>query len=98
MNKIAEQVLVASGNLPVFPSGQPVWVAPSGKKSPTLRVLPGQIVIYDPTTNLSLGPGATTETNPAIKIAVVFLKQVAARRISFWVLPEKLSTDALLTR
>lgn len=70
MNKIAEQVLVASGNLPVFPSGQPVWVAPSGKKSPTLQVLPGQIVIYDPTTNLSLGPGATTETNPAIKIAV----------------------------
>jgi hypothetical protein len=70
MNKIAEQVLVASGNYPVFPAGQPVWVAPAGKKSPTLQVLPGQVVIYDPSTNLSLGPGATVETNPGIKIAV----------------------------
>jgi hypothetical protein len=70
MNKIAEQVLVAYGNYPVYPAGQPVWVAPAGKKSPTLQVLPGQIVIFDPSTNLSLGPAATAETAPGIKIAV----------------------------
>lgn len=68
--KIAESVLVAAGNYPLFPSGQAVWNAPVGKKSPTLNVLPGQIVIYSPITNLSLGVAATVETNPEIVVAV----------------------------
>lgn len=68
--KITESVLVAKGNYPLYPSGQTVWNAPVGKHSPTLRVLPGQIVIYSPLTNLSLGVAATVETNPEIVVAV----------------------------
>jgi hypothetical protein len=69
--RIAEQVLVTKGNYPVFPAGQAVWGAPTpNSKTPTLNVLPGQIVIYDPSTNLSLGPSATVENAPRIIIGV----------------------------
>jgi hypothetical protein len=68
MRKIRENIVVAKNNYPVYPANQLVFDAASGKP----LVVPGQIVIYDPKTLRSLGPGITTSTHDRIVIGVGF--------------------------
>lgn len=69
MMKITDQTIVTKGDYPLFPSGQAVFSAPTGKNSPTINVLPGQLVIYNPTTNLSVGATNVNDT-PQFVVAV----------------------------
>lgn len=69
MLKITDQVIVTKGDYALFTAGQPVFSALTSKKTPTINVLPGQLVIYDPTTNLSVGATNVSAT-PNVVIAV----------------------------
>lgn len=55
MRKVRESILPTCNNYEVFPPNLPVYNC----DFPTINVLPGQFVIYDPQTNLSVGPGIT---------------------------------------
>jgi hypothetical protein len=66
MRKIRENIIVAKNNYPLYPAEQNVFDTASGRP----LVLPGQLVIYDPKTLKSLGPGITTTTNDRIVIGV----------------------------
>jgi len=66
MRKVRENIIPSMGNYPVYPAGQPVFNC----DYPTINPLPGQIVIYDPQTQLSLGPGITTDDYDRIVIGV----------------------------
>lgn len=71
MRKVRENILVASGNLPLFAADQDVFSCPAADYTGvTVNVLPGQIVIYDPRTQRSLGPTADLTTNDRIVVAV----------------------------
>lgn len=61
----AEKVIASSGNQSLYPSGNPVF---TNDGSPL--VAPGQIVVFDPTRNLSLGNTVTPAANRRIAIGV----------------------------
>jgi hypothetical protein len=63
MRLIRENYLVAENNYPLYPAGQPVFISSTTKRSPTIAVQPGQLVIYDPTTNLSVDPATANKAN-----------------------------------
>lgn len=70
MLKITDQVLVTSGDHGLFPEAQAVFSAPTnGRRTPTINVAPGQVVIYNPATNTSLGV-TDVDANPEFVIAV----------------------------
>jgi hypothetical protein len=69
MLKITDQSITTKGNYGLFPAGQAVFSAPTTKKTPTINVLPGQLVIYNPKTNLSLG-ATTAAAHPEFVLAV----------------------------
>lgn len=64
MRKIRENVIVAKGNQAVFASGQSVF-----RSDGTTNVKPGQLVVWNPKTNLSLGNTITCATNDLIVIS-----------------------------
>ncbi len=72
MRKSRKNILVAKGDQGLFPTGQPVFTAP--KKSGRgihINVLPGQLVIYNPVTLLSVDAAAITAGNfPRLVIGV----------------------------
>ena len=71
MRKVRENILVASGNYPLFAADQDVFSGPGASgKGVTINVLPGQLVIYDPVDQKSLGPGIDVTTNDRIVVAV----------------------------
>lgn len=69
MLKITDQVIVASGDYPLFTAGEDVFSAPLGKNSPTINVLPGQIVVFNPHTGVALN-AAQAAALPEFEIAV----------------------------
>ncbi len=70
MRKIRENIVVAKNNYPLYPADQDVFDSTSGRP----LVVPGQLVIYDPKTLKSLGPGITVATNDRIVVGVGFDK------------------------
>ena len=66
MSRISrENILASSGNLPVYPAGQPVFSTDGYS-----NLAPGQLAVWNPVTLLSLGVGATPATNDRIVISV----------------------------
>ena len=62
--KIRENILVTYGNQGLYPAGQPVYDATNTSGTgPTVLVAPGQAVIYDPSTNLSVNPATWNKKN-----------------------------------
>lgn len=62
--KIRENFLVTYGNLGFFAAGQPVYNTTNVTgKGPTVNVPPGQLVIYNPITNLSIDPTLWNKTD-----------------------------------
>lgn len=69
MRKVRENVLVSSGNQSLFPADTPVFTSDLDGTSLN-GVIEGQIVIYDYTTGVAVGPGTTTDDVDRIVIAV----------------------------
>lgn len=65
MRKVRENILVASGNQAIFGAGLDVFNGDG-----TVNVGAGQIVLWNPNTNQSLGAGITTVSNEVIVISV----------------------------
>jgi hypothetical protein len=71
MRKVRENIITAYGNQSVFPPDLDVYNSPNKYgRGQTINVLPGQLVVYDPMTLKSLGPGITADTNERIVWAV----------------------------
>lgn len=65
MRQVRENIVAAKGNYSVYTAGVSILGA-NGKLLPK----PGQVVVYDPDTLISLGAGITKDTNPRIVIGV----------------------------
>lgn len=68
MNRVLERYIVGAKDLSLYPADKVVYIETATGYGLN-GVLDNQIVIYDPNTGVSLGPGATATTNPSIVIA-----------------------------
>ncbi len=62
--KVRENIIAAQGDYPVYPAGQPVYA-----DHETINVLPGQLVFFDPITNVSVA-ATTTAVHDRLVIGV----------------------------
>lgn len=72
MRKVRENILVAKGDLACYAGGQDVFIRTNNDGTPpTIAVLPGQLVWYDPITGYSINPANISKSaNPRIVLAV----------------------------
>lgn len=70
MRKVRENVLTTGGNQSIFAAGKPVFVCGADGQYTLNTIFHKQMVIYDHSTNVSLGPGSDITDADRIVIAV----------------------------
>ena len=70
MRKVRESIIPACNNYSLFPEGKKVFTCDPAGMLTINGLLDGQLVIYDYSTNIALGPGTTVQNYDRVVIGV----------------------------